>query len=139
MAASKKYRRGDICDMILGIEHIGLVARDVDKLCDWYNKVFGFKTIRVLEDGSTFIEAQNGFKIEIYKLKEDDPEKHHNHVKGLRHIAIDVEDFEYEKQRLTDLGVEWANYEVYNENVKLALFYDIEGNLIHITRRTLPL
>lgn len=125
--------------MIKGIEHLGLVAKNVDALCDWYIKYFDFKCIRTLPNGTKFIMANDGNIIEVYPCKSIDSAEHDNYVTGLRHIAFDVDDFDYEYDRIRKLGFEIAAEPVINENLKLVLFKDPEGNLCHLTQRTMPL
>lgn len=125
--------------MIKGIEHIGLVAQDVNALCDWYIKYFDFTCVRELPNGTKFIMARDGGMIEVYPCKSVDENTYDNYVTGLRHIAFDVDDFDYEYQRIQDLGFEIAAAPVINENLKLVLFKDPEGNLCHLTQRTVPL
>ena len=125
--------------MIKGIEHVGLVARDVPALCEWYIRNFGFTLVRVLPNGTRFIKAADGSFIEVYPCKSEDSELHDNYLTGWRHIAFDVTDFDAEYARLKELGVEFAAAPVINESLKLILFRDPEGNLCHLTERAEPL
>ena len=59
--------------------------------------------------------------------------------KGLRHLAVLVEDFDREYQKLKDKGIEIAAEPVINEEIKLVLFRDPEENLCHLVERASPL
>ena len=125
--------------MIRGIEHVGLAARDVDALCEWYIRYFGFVSLRKLPNGTQFIMAGDGSIVEVYPCRSEDNILHDNYLTGLRHIAFDVDDFDAEYARLRALGIEIAAEPVINESLKLVLFRDPEGNLCHLTQRAVPL
>ena len=56
--------------MITGIEHTGLVARDVDKICEFYEKFFDCKVVLAYPNGTKFLKCHNCI-IEVYPMKSD--------------------------------------------------------------------
>ncbi len=124
--------------MIKGIEHFGLVARDVPKLSRWYCDTFGMKVVLTTASGATFIQSQNGVTIEVYKAKSEGG-AFDNNTPGWRHIAILVQDIEGERARLAAKGVKFEGEIANNPGNKLIRFVDPEGNLGHLVEREKPL
>jgi glyoxylase I family protein len=124
--------------MVKGIEHFGLVARDVQKLARWYCDTFGMKVALSTPSGAVFIKAQNGVTIEVYGSRRDPVEADY-YTPGLRHIAILVDDIEAERKRLAAKGLEIEEKVTDNGSFKLVRFTDPEGNLGHLVERGTPL
>ena len=120
--------------MITGIEHTGLVARDVDKICEFYEKFFDCKVVLAYDNGTKFLKCHNCI-IEVYPMKSDDENVYDNYVKGLRHLAFETDDFDVDRQKLLDSGVKPAAEPIIKDTFKLALFYDVEMNLFHLIQR----
>ena len=120
--------------MITGIEHTGLVARDVDKICEFYEKFFDCKVVLAYPNGTKFLKCHNCI-IEVYPMKSDDENVYDNYVKGLRHLAFETDDFDADRQKLLDAGVKPAAEPIIKDTMKLALFYDPEMNLFHLIQR----
>ena len=120
--------------MITGIEHTGLVARDVNKICDFYVENFGCEVILEYENGTKFLKCHNCI-IEVYPMKTDDENVSDNYVKGLRHLAFETDDFDGDREMLISKGVKPAAEPVIKDTLKLALFYDPEMNLFHLIQR----
>lgn len=120
--------------MITAIEHTGLVARNVDTLCDFYVKHFGGRIVLEYANGTKFLRVANSI-IEVYPLKSDDEQVYDNYVKGLRHLAFETDDFEGDREKLLAAGVKPAAEPLIKETMKLALFYDPEMNLFHLIQR----
>ena len=120
--------------MITGIEHTGLVARDVDKICEFYEKFFDCKVVLAYDNGTKFLKCHNCI-IEVYPMKSDDENVYDNYIKGLRHLAFETDDFDVDRQKLLDSGVKPAAEPIIKDTLKLALFYDVEMNLFHLIQR----
>ena len=120
--------------MITGIEHTGVVARDVDKICEFYEKFFDCKVVLAYDNGTKFLKCHNCI-IEVYPMKSDDENVYDNYVKGLRHLAFETDDFDADRQKLLDAGVKPAAEPIIKDTMKLALFYDVEMNLFHLIQR----
>jgi len=124
--------------MIKGIEHFGLVARDVQKLAGWYCDMFGMKVALSTPTGAVFVQSQNGVNIEIYRSRNEAAAGDY-YTPGWRHIAIQVQDIEGERARLTAKGLDIESEVAVNESFKLVRFKDPEGNLGHLVERGAPL
>ena len=120
--------------MITGIEHTGLVARDVDKICEFYEKFFDCKVVLAYDNGTKFLKCHNCI-IEVYPMKSDDENVYDNYIKGLRHLAFETDDFDVDRQKLLDSGVKPAAEPIIKDTLKLALFFDVEMNLFHLIQR----
>ena len=122
--------------MILGLEHIGLMARDPDKLAAWYERVLQFQRI-FQTDGTppaVFIAGKNNGIIEIIPYPEGMkiPAEKDKRV----HFAIAVEDFDQAVNQLTIAGVEFPDppLELFKGG-KALFFQDPEGNWLHLIYR----
>lgn len=124
--------------MIRGIEHFGLVARDVQKLARWYCDMFGMRVVLSTPTGAVFVQAQNGVNIEVYKSRSDAAASDY-FTPGWRHLAILVADIESERARLAASGLDIESEIAVNESFKLVRFKDPEGNLGHLVERAKPL
>ncbi|HEY8344316.1 MAG TPA: VOC family protein [Bacillota bacterium] len=119
--------------MIKGIEHLGLMAKDPEKLAHWYEKVLDFRI--VYKAPSTppafFIAGKESGMIEIIPWEEG--------VSGVKdkksHIAIAVDDFESAVQRLKGAGVTVEEPRAIFAGGKVAFFRDIEDNILHLVYR----
>ena len=80
--------------MIIGVEHIGLYAKDTKKLTDWYVENFGAKVVFSNDAGVYFIAFSDKSMIEICKNEEKSNSLTEMNEPGLRHIAIATDDFE---------------------------------------------
>src|SRR5690242_15454193 len=89
--------------MFNGIEHTAIASPDPERLAGWYRDTIEFRIVHV-SDGNYFLRALDGSLMEIIasfgprgsNLRTDP---------GIRHIAIDVEDFEAACARLRGQGV----------------------------------
>ncbi len=120
------------------VEHLGLPARDVVALKDWYVRVLGAKL--VFENGKTppacFIELPGGMLIEIYEGDFSLKETGDNALNGWRHLALRVPTIEVAQAELAARGV------TFDQPIKPAggggrvlFFADPEGNLLHLVER----
>jgi glyoxylase I family protein len=119
--------------MIKGVEHVAMASTDPHKLADWYVSTLGFKIFSRAE-AVDFIQAPNGSLFEIIRAERKLPTPEMKDT-GLRHIAIAVDNFETEYQRLKDAGVlfETEPYEASGNMV--AFFRDADGNFLHLIYR----
>ena len=93
--------------MFCGIEHIGLMAKDPQRLAEWYERVLDFRTIFRTEPEALkiFIAGKRDGMIEIipYNDAVTDPDSHQRQV---MHLAIQVDDFEQAHRQLKNEAVE---------------------------------
>jgi glyoxylase I family protein len=119
--------------VIKGIEHLGLMAKDPEKLAQWYEEVLDFRVI--YKTASTppafFIAGQEKGVIEIIPWEEG--------ISGAKdkktHIAIEVDDFEGAVQRLKSAGVTVEEPLEIFAGGKVVFFRDIEDNVLHLVYR----
>jgi catechol 2,3-dioxygenase-like lactoylglutathione lyase family enzyme len=58
---------------------------------------------------------------------------------GIRHLAIEVDDFDAAHQRLVDLGVHLLGAPTNIKGNRLLFFSDLDGNILHLIKREKPL
>ena len=126
--------------MVQGVEHIALCAEDVPSLIAWYQKIFQVDLIKEGDDGPSFLRFPDGFLIEFLEAAGDIPPVSKVREKGLRHIALTVSSLEEMVETLKKAGAEVVDdLKTVPNGAKLFLFRDIEGNLIQLVERVVPL
>lgn len=123
--------------MFLGLEHTAIASPDPRALAAWYVDHLGFR-INFEYDGNYFVRAPNGSVLEIIPSegpragqKPRDP--------GIRHLAIDVKDFDLALAKLKSQGVHFTGEPYTNMGNRLVFFTDCDGNLLHLIQREKPL
>lgn len=123
--------------MFKGLEHTAIASPDPQKLAQWYVDTLNFR-INHVYDGNYFVRAENGSMIEIIPSEGDrKPEKMKD--PGIRHMAIDVDDFDAAAAKLEALGVKFLTGQINNQGNRLLFFGDLDGNILHIIKRPQPL
>lgn len=127
--------------MIQGIEHVGVLAKDTATLRDWYNRLFGFRTVYDNGKGTYFIMAPDGSMLELIKQEEPAPAGGLK-TGGLRHLALKVKDADFDSM-VAQLKREHVpvvtDVSVSSTGVKTFFFRDPEGNIVHLIVRAQPL
>jgi glyoxylase I family protein len=123
--------------MFRGLEHTGIASPDPERLADWYVSRLGF-TINHRYNGNVFVRAPNGTMLEIIP---SEGERGPQGMKdpGLRHLAIDVDDFDAALARLRELGVHFYTEPANLKGNLIVFFADADGNYLHLIRREKPL
>jgi glyoxylase I family protein len=123
--------------MFVGLEHTAIASPSPVKLAQWYVDHLGFR-INFEYDGNYFVRAANGGVLEIIpsegargEQKMRDP--------GLRHLAIEVKDFDAAHASLREKGVSFVGDPYVNSGNRLVFFTDCDGNLVHLIQRERPL
>jgi glyoxylase I family protein len=123
--------------MFRGLEHTAIASPDPRTLAEWYAKHLDF-VINYEYAGNYFVRAANGSMLEIIPGKGalkppqlDDP--------GIRHLAIDVDDFDGAHERLKAAGVQFLSEPVNRQGNRLLFFSDHDGNILHLIQRERPL
>jgi len=123
--------------MFEGLEHTAIASPDPRRLAEWYVDHLEFH-INFEYDGNYFVRAANGSMLEIIPsegaraaAKMRDP--------GLRHLAIEVKDFDAAHAALRQKGVNFAGEPYVNSGNRLVFFMDCDGNLVHLIQRERPL
>lgn len=125
--------------MRIGIEHIGIFAKDTEALRDWYAEMFGWKTVYDNGKGTYFLKADDGVMIEFVKSDIDGGSQDMK-ATGLRHIAISVDNFDelVEKLKCAEVKV-LTEASVNSKGIGTIFFEDPDGNVLHLISRPQPL
>ncbi len=123
--------------MFRGLEHTAIASPDPERLGQWYVDHLGFR-INYRYAGNVFVRAPNGSLLEIIPAEGPrapqalkDP--------GIRHLAIDVDDFDAAYRQLQEKGVQFLGPPTESQGNRLVFFTDADGNFLHLIRRAQPL
>lgn len=122
---------------MIGMEHVGICAKDTVSLKDWYVKLFNFKVVydNKKERPTYFLWMDDGNMIEIYAA-DNETQIYDNKKQGIRHLAFCTDNIEKEYQNLLDNNVEIVTDLSTNaKGISTVFFRDIEGNVIHFIYR----
>lgn len=123
--------------MFKGLEHTAIASPDPAALAQWYVDFLEFR-INYTYDGNYFVRSENGSMIEIIPSEGERPS---NKMKdpGIRHFAIDVDDFDAASEVLKSKGIEFIAGPFNNKGNRLVFFTDLDGNILHLISRPQPL
>lgn len=122
---------------MIGLEHVGICARDTIALKDWYVELFGFKVVydNKKETPTFFLLMDDDSMLEIYPMENPGGSLDNKH-QGIRHLAFETDEIEVQYKRLLDFNVEILDeLKASPSSVKTVFFKDIEGNIIHFIQR----
>ena len=123
--------------MFKGLEHTAIASPNPRALAQWYVDHLEFR-INFEYDGNFFVRAQNGSMLEIIPAEGDrSPQKMKD--PGIRHLAIDVDDFDQALEELRGKQVSFLTEPVDNKGNRLVFFSDLDGNIVHLISRSKPL
>jgi len=116
---------------------VAIASPEPAKLAEWYVGVLGF-TVNYQSPRTTFVKAPNGSMIEIITAE---GERSPGTAKqpGLRHLAIEVDDFDAAYEELKSKNVKFAGEPGGKGGVRTVFLEDLEGNLLHLIHRETPL
>lgn len=123
--------------MIGRLEHTAIASPDPEKLARWYVEHLDFEVV-FRYDSNVFIKAPGGGYIEIIKSEGPRIEQGMK-APGIRHLALEVDDFEQAIETLKAKGVKFIGEPQDIQGNKLVFFQDLEGNLLHLVQRQQPL
>jgi len=123
--------------MFKGLEHTAIASPNPQKLAQWYVDHLEFY-INFQYLGNYFIKAKNGTVIEIIPSEGERPEQNIKSP-GIRHFAIQVDDFEAAREKLREMGIPLLNDPIQMGGNRLQYFTDADGNFIHLIHREKPL
>jgi len=124
--------------VIKGIDHVAVVATDVEQAAKFYTEVLGFREVGRLEtshSGTLVFVGLNGTLVELFgggkaKSPSDTAEV------GYRHICLLVDDVDAEYERLKGLGVDfYMEPATVEEDLRIAFFRDPDGSPIELMQR----
>jgi len=123
--------------MFKGLEHTAIASPNPEALAGWYRDNLDFR-INFTYAGNYFVRAANGSMLEIIPSEGDKPA---NEMKtpGIRHLAIEVDDFDAAHEELKKRGVSFTGDPFTNQGNRLVFFRDLDGNLVHLIQRPAPL
>jgi glyoxylase I family protein len=123
--------------MFVGLEHTAIASPSPVKLANWYVDHLQFR-INFEYDGNYFVRAANGAMLEIIP-SEGDRGSNKPRDPGIRHLAIEVTDFDAAHAALKAKGVSFTGEPYVNSGNRLVFFTDCDGNLVHLIQREKPL
>src|ERR1044071_5665037 len=114
--------------MFVGVEHVAIASPSPAVLAQWYVDTLAFRVIYEY-DGNYFVKAPNGAVVEIIPSKGERGSQQ-MYDPGLRHMAIQVSDFDTALASLRGRGVSFLG-EPYAtpQGHRLVFFSDCEGNI----------
>jgi len=123
--------------MFKGLEHTAIASPDPEKLARWYVDHLGF-AINYTYAGNYFVKTANGTMLEIIPSEGSAaPQKMKD--PGIRHLAIQVDDFDAAHAKLKQLGVKFVTEPYATQGNRLVFFADGDGNFLHLIHREKPL
>jgi glyoxylase I family protein len=123
--------------MFVGLEHTAIASPSPAKLAQWYVDHLGFR-INFEYDGNYFVRAANGAMLEIIPSEGARAEQKMRD-EGIRHLAIEVTDFDAAHAALEAQGVNFTGQPYVNQGNRLVFFTDCDGNFVHLIQRPKPL
>jgi glyoxylase I family protein len=123
--------------MFLGLEHTAIASPNPKVLAQWYVDHLGFH-INFEYDGNYFVRAANGSVLEIIPSEGARAEQKMRDP-GIRHLAIEVKDFDAAYAQLKGQDVHFVGDPYINLGNRLVFFTDCDGNLVHLIQRERPL
>ena len=123
--------------MFVGLEHTAIASPSPSKLAQWYVNHLGFR-INFEYDGNYFVRAANGSMLEIIPSEGARAEQKMRD-EGIRHLAIEVTDFDAAHAALKAQGVNFTGEPYVNQGNRLVFFTDCDGNFVHLIQREKPL
>jgi glyoxylase I family protein len=119
--------------MFVGLEHTAIASPSPAKLAQWYVDHLGFR-INFEYDGNYFVRAKNGAMLEIIPSEGARAEQKMRD-EGIRHLAIEVTDFDAAHAALKAQGVNFTGQPYVNQGNRLVFFTDCDGNFVHLIQR----
>jgi glyoxylase I family protein len=123
--------------MFKGLEHAAIATPNPQKLANWYVDHLEFR-INFEYDGNYFVRAADGSMLEIIpSVGERAPQQMKD--PGIRHLAVDVDDFDEAYKLLKSRSVNFLGEPFENQGNRLVFFTDCDGNILHLIKRPQPL
>jgi glyoxylase I family protein len=123
--------------MFKGLEHTAIASPRPQQLANWYVEHLEFR-INFEYDGNYFVRAANGSMLEIIPAEGDRFDEKLK-TPGIRHLAIDVDDFDEAHKQLRSKNVHFLTEAFENQGNRLVFFVDLDGNILHLIQRQKPL
>jgi catechol 2,3-dioxygenase-like lactoylglutathione lyase family enzyme len=125
--------------VIKSIDHVAVVAADVERAAKFYTDVLGFHETQRLEtthSGTIIFVALNGCQVELFGGGTPTEPREGVREVGYTHITLLVDDVDVEYTRLKGLGVDfYMDPTDVESGMRLAFFRDPDGNAIELLQR----
>src|SRR4051794_20237791 len=110
--------------MFKGLEHTAIASPNPSALAEWYVDHLEFR-INFEYAGNYFVRASNGTMLEIIPSEGD---RGSNKLKdpGIRHLAVDVDDFDKAHAELKAKHVQFVTEPFENAGNRLVFFSDLD-------------
>jgi len=123
--------------MFKGLEHTAIASPNPRALAQWYVDHLEF-VINHEYDGNYFVRAKDGSMLEIIpSLGDRGPQNLKD--PGIRHLAVDVDNFDEALGQLRGKKVHFITEPFENQGNRLVFFADLDGNYLHLISRPKPL
>jgi catechol 2,3-dioxygenase-like lactoylglutathione lyase family enzyme len=120
------------------VEHLGIYARDTQKLSRWYADTLGLTVVRTLEKAGRppiyFMKGEGGFEIEILPTNAEAQTRALNDC-GYSHVGLVVDDFQAVENDLKAKGVTLHDVRQTSNGWTIGYFEDPEGNRLEMVYR----
>ncbi len=123
--------------MFVGLEHTAIASPNPARLAQWYVDHLEFR-INFEYAGNYFVRAKNGAMLEIIPSEGERAEQKMKD-EGIRHLAIEVTDFDAAHAALKAQGVTFVGAPYWAQTNRLVFFADGDGNFVHLIQREKPL
>jgi glyoxylase I family protein len=123
--------------MFKGLEHTAIASPNPQRLAQWYVDFLEFR-INYTYAGNYFVRAANGSMLEIIP-SEGERVPHAMKDPGIRHLAIEVDNFDQGYQLLKAKGANFVGDPFTVQGNRLVFFTDADGNFVHLIEREKPL
>ncbi len=125
--------------MITALEHLAIASDDSASLARWYCDVLGFRMALANDrDRVYFVALPRGDMLEIMSSSGAARTEHAPKDPGLRHIALEVDDFDATYRELHEKGIVFQDIVTTPDGDRLVFFPDPDGNLLHLVWRKRP-
>ena len=123
------------------LEHVGIAAKDAEKLATWYVNTLGYEVAhRDPKTGTVFIKHGARSMLEITPADDSPRVRRAMKDAGLIHLAIWTDDFDCSYEFLKAKGVKFVTPIDEEKGAKKVVFFeDLEGNLLHLMYRPVPI
>ncbi len=123
------------------LEHVGIAAKDVAALSQWYVDVLGYQVAyRDPKTGTQFVKHGARSLLEITPASDAPRKDRAMKDAGLIHLAIWTDNFDRDYAKLQEKRVKFVSPVDEEKGVKKVVFFeDPEGNLLHLMWRPKPL
>ena len=125
--------------MSMKFHHVAITVSDMERSIEFYKSVFGFQEIERLERKDLEciqVFLQLGFmRLELFcfqDLVSDVVSCHELKSIGIRHLAFEVDDLEFEIQHLRSLGLMIGDSKIGRVSRKYVFFNDPDGIVLEL-------